>query len=126
MIVVDASAIADLVLDAEQEHPHHLLEGNELHAPELIDFELALVLRGWLASGRIDSSAAAAALARWQRLRVTRQSFAELIGPILDLRHNFSAYDASYIVLARALHAPLLTADPRLAAAAKDVEVILV
>ncbi len=45
-----------------------------------------------------------------------------------ELRHNFSAYDAAYVVLAKQLRAPLLTTDGRLgrAAAALGVEVQLV
>jgi predicted nucleic acid-binding protein len=45
-----------------------------------------------------------------------------------ELRHNFSAYDAAYVVLARQFRAPLLTTDKRLAQAATafGVEVQLV
>lgn len=45
---------------------------------------------------------------------------------VLDLRDNFTVYDAAYIVLAQALGAPLVTADAKLAAAATlgvDVQV---
>jgi predicted nucleic acid-binding protein len=37
---------------------------------------------------------------------------------IWDLRNNLTAYDASYVALAEALDAPLLTRDRRLAGAA--------
>ena len=40
-----------------------------------------------------------------------------LLGRVWALRHNVSAYDASYVALADALDCPLLTADARLAGA---------
>lgn len=45
-----------------------------------------------------------------------------------ELRHNFSAYDAAYVVVAKQFQAPLLTTDGRLgrAATAAGVEVQLV
>ena len=39
------------------------------------------------------------------------------------LRHNVSAYDAAYVVLARRFDVPLLTTDGRLARAAGDLQV---
>ena len=46
---------------------------------------------------------------------------------VLELRENFTAYDAAYIVLAQALEAPLVTADAKLAEARRlgvDVRVL--
>jgi predicted nucleic acid-binding protein len=40
---------------------------------------------------------------------------------ILDLRPNFSAYDATYVALAERLAAGLLTADERLARAVRTL-----
>jgi predicted nucleic acid-binding protein len=46
---------------------------------------------------------------------------------IWALRHNFTSYDASYVALAEALDAPLITCDAPLArAAAKFVDVEIV
>lgn len=42
----------------------------------------------------------------------------------LALEHGLSAYDASYLALARALDAPLVTADRRLAQAAAASELL--
>jgi len=41
------------------------------------------------------------------------------VGHTLGLRHNFTAYDATYVALAEALGATLLTADLRLARAVR-------
>ena len=43
---------------------------------------------------------------------------------VFALRHNVSAYDAFYVVLARALRCQLLTFETRLAAAAPDCAVL--
>ena len=41
-----------------------------------------------------------------------------LLPRVWDLRHNLTAYDATYVALAEALDAPLVTRDRRLACAA--------
>ncbi len=52
-------------------------------------------------------------------LQMTKYPHVNLIKPIWALRHNFSVYDAAYVVLADVLGAQFLTLDRRLAAAVR-------
>jgi predicted nucleic acid-binding protein len=60
-------------------------------------------------------------------LRIERYALATMMRSVLDLKDNFTVYDAAYIVLAQALDAPLVTADTKLVGARTlgiDVQII--
>jgi predicted nucleic acid-binding protein len=57
-------------------------------------------------------------------LRVTRYPHLVLLPRIWQLRHNFSAYDAAYVVLAEKLRATLVTRDVRLASVTGHVALV--
>ena len=128
MIVADASALFNLLtVPRPAELLSAAIEDDEVHAPALIDFEVGSAIRGHLAGGYLDESEAFAALARLQRLTIHRYGGAALLTAVLGLRHNFTAYDAVYIVLSQILDAPLVTADAKLLEARRlgvDVRVI--
>ena len=65
-------------------------------------------------SGRLDEARAAEALADLHALPLERHPAQPLLGRIWELRHNLSAYDATYVALAEALDAVLITSDQRL------------
>ena len=120
MIVVDASAVLDLLLrtPAAASIAQRLFEpGQTLHAPHLIDVEAAQVIRRYAANGEIGGERAREVLADLADLPLRRYPHDLLLPRIWELRGNLTASDAAYIALAEALDAPLLTRDQRLAAA---------
>src|SRR5271168_2369372 len=121
MIVVDASAMLEALLrtPAAEAVEKWLFDPRQtLHAPHLLDIEVAQVIRRYSAKGEIDSERGRAALADLADLPLHRYPHDFLLPRIWDLRNNLTAYDAAYVALAEALEAPLLTRDRRLAAAA--------
>jgi predicted nucleic acid-binding protein len=121
VIVLDASAAVDWLLQtaAAQRIESRIFSRNQsLHAPELLDLEVAQVLRRLVREGTLPTSRAAAAIQDLLDLRITRYPHSLLLPRIWQLRHNLSAYDAAYVVLAEKLGATLLTRDARLASAA--------
>ena len=135
MLVVDASAIAELLLGrlAARHVEQHLVDhGFDLHAPHLLDVEVLSALRRLVASTEAAPARADAALADFIDLPIERYPHDVLVPRVWELRENFSSYDATYVALAEALveeRVPLLTADARLARAAEEhtgVPVLLV
>jgi predicted nucleic acid-binding protein len=121
VIVVDASAILEVLLrTAASAAVRERLFGPEqtLHAPHLIDIEVAQVLRRYAASGRIELGRCRDALDDLFDFPLERYPHDVLVTRVWELRHNLTAYDAVYVALAEALDAPLLTRDRRLAVAA--------
>jgi predicted nucleic acid-binding protein len=121
VIVVDASALLEALLrtptagavEMRLFRPHETL-----HAPHLIDVEVAQVVRRYAANGDIDGERGRAALTDLADLPLRRYAHDFLLTRVWDLRNNLTAYDAVYVALAEALDAPLLTRDRRLATAA--------
>ena len=121
MIVVDASALLEALLRtpaAGAVETRLFAAGETLHAPHLLDVEVAQVVRRYAAAGAIDRERGRAALADLVDFPLRRYPHDFLLPRVWDLRDNLTAYDAVYVALAEALDAPLLTRDRRLAAAA--------
>lgn len=115
MIVIDASAALSGLLTAGR--ARELLVDEQLHAPHLIDSEVAQMLRRQVAAHLIPAAAGGRALAAWQGMGLIRYGIHGLLGRIWALRDNLSAYDAGYVALAEALECPLVTADARMSRA---------
>lgn len=127
MIVVDASAVLELLLRMRSAEPlaERLFDPEvSLQAPHLLDLEVAQVIRRYWLAGSIDGDRAGEALADFQDLRIHRHPHESLLSRVWELRHNLTAYDAVYVALAEALGAPLLTRDARLASAPGHVAVV--
>ncbi len=121
MIVVDASALLEVLLrtPAAPALDKRLFAPRQtLHAPHLLDVEVAQVLRRYTIGGEIDAERGRMALADLAALRLRRYPHDVLLPRVWEFRNNLTAYDGVYVALAEALDAPLITRDRRLAAAA--------
>lgn len=121
MIVVDASALLEVLLRtaaAGTVEQRLFAPGQTLHAPHLLDVEIAHVIRRYAANGDIDGERGRLALSDLADLSLRRYPHDMLLPRIWELRSNLTAYDAAYVALAEALDAPLFTRDRRLASAA--------
>lgn len=120
MIVLDASALVELLLGTE---PGRAVAARiadprlGLHAPHLADVEVTQALRRYVCEGVLEPAAAVSALADLRALDLERHGHEPLLDRVWALRENVTAYDAVYVALAEALEAPLVTCDARLARA---------
>ncbi len=118
MIVVDASAVLEVLLQtaaAGAVSNRIFASGETLHAPHLLDVEVAQVLRRYARSGALSPQRGEEALEDLADLPLNRYPHDVLLPRIWELRHNVTAYDAAYIALAEALSATLVTRDRALA-----------
>ena len=116
--MLDASAAIDWLLQtpAGMRVEKRIYTNNEsLHAPHLLDLEVAQVLRRLVIQKTVPVRRAEEAIHDLEDLRISRYSHFVLLPRIWQLRDNFSAYDATYIALAEQLSATLMTRDGRLA-----------
>ncbi len=112
MIVVDASAALAALLNAGP--ARQALSEQQLHAPHLIDVEVASGLRRLVSAGRLDAELGWRMSDGWRRLGVSRHPVVTLLGRMWELRENLTAYDAAYVALAERMGCGLTTADGRL------------
>lgn len=120
-VVADASAIVEYLLGAARaEAIRAIIEDpdTDVHVPALCDVEVASGLRRLLLTRRMDIARATEAVEDYLDLPLVRHGHESVMASILALRANFTAYDATYAMLARRMGAPLLSADRRLLRAA--------
>jgi len=120
MIVLDASAVLEFLLGtALGRLVANRLQGGgiTLHAPHLLDLEVAHVLRRLNANRALAENRGRDGLKDLADMPIHRYPHAVLLPRVWQLRGSLSAYDASYVALAEVLEAPLLTCDRRLARA---------
>jgi predicted nucleic acid-binding protein len=120
VIVIDASVLVSALIDdgaARRRTYLRLADEDAICAPEIVDLEIANAWRRDLRLGRIDEERSRQALEDLAVLPLVRMPHKPLMDRIWELRHNLSAYDASYVALAEILGTTLLTADGRMARA---------
>lgn len=125
MIVTDASAVVDLLLRRPQAvagFTEALASDADqaFYAPEMVEPETLNALRGMARGRRISEDRATQAVRDLSTLRLVRLGHEPLRPRVWALRHELSAYDASYLALAESLReAVLVTADRGLATRAR-------
>lgn len=82
--------------------------------PHLIDVEVVSAIRRMALAQRLDKHRIQEYLEDLALLPAERYSHTPLLGRIWELRHNFTAYDATYIALAEATNSVLFTCDGKL------------
>jgi predicted nucleic acid-binding protein len=128
VIVLDASAAIDWLLQtvAGQRIEKRIYSRHEsLHAPHLLDLEIAQVLRRLVREGAVTAQRADQAIDDLLDLRITRYPACLFLPRIWQFRHTLSAYDAAYVVLAEKLGATLVTRDSRLASSGEAASIEL-
>jgi predicted nucleic acid-binding protein len=117
LIVVDASAVLELVLRTEKGkkvEARALVSEESLHAPHLIDVEVTQALRRLVQLKEIKAERAKQALDDHAALHIKRADHEDMLERLWELRESVTAYDATYVALAEALDAPLITCDSKL------------
>ncbi|MGH3975645.1 MAG: type II toxin-antitoxin system VapC family toxin [Pseudonocardiaceae bacterium] len=118
-VVVDASIVLRLLANRtiDEGLRQRLAAQRTVHAPHLIDAEVASAVRGLLLGGKIGLPRAAEMLADFAALRIIRHPMHPHLSRIIELRNNLAAYDACYVALSETLRMPLLTQDLKLSRA---------
>lgn len=116
--VVDASAIAALVFgEPDADDVARRIEGASLAAPMLMPFELANTCVRKIRTYPHERTALIEAYALWPRLGIALRQVDDIAVVLLAGERSLTAYDASYLWLARDLACDLVTLDRRLARA---------
>lgn len=114
MIVVDASVMVEALLVGGTAAVR--ISDAEIHAPHLLDAEVASAIRGRTLGGHVEVDLAEAALRVLVQLEMDRHGHAGLLARAWGLRADLSMYNALYVALAETLDAPLVTCDAAMAA----------
>ncbi|CAN5341056.1 type II toxin-antitoxin system ribonuclease VapC1 [soil metagenome] len=119
MIVLDASAVIDLLLNrspaARSIAERVAAESPALAAPHLLDAEVGQVLRRFVLASQISARRAVTALDDFAFLPITRYPHTPLLKRAFALRAHATFYDALYLSLSEGLDAAFITCDKRLA-----------
>ena len=117
MIVLDASIVVELLINGDLGATirEHLAACDDSYiVPHLIDVEVLSAIRRISTGQRIDAHRTGQFLEALAALPAERYSHTPLVDRIWELRHNFTACDATYIALAEATGAVLYTCDEKL------------
>lgn len=116
-VVCDASALIAVLLDSgpDGRWATDAVTGASLAAPSLLPYEAANIIRRHELAGLASSDQAVQAHADLLALAIEYWPYEVLAPRAWELRSNLTIYDASYVALAEALGATLVTLDRRIA-----------
>ncbi|QNK82858.1 type II toxin-antitoxin system VapC family toxin [Nakamurella sp. PAMC28650] len=116
-VVVDASAMVDLLLDNELGSAVRLrLAGHALHAPAHLDAEVLSALGRLHRAGDLEAEAVESKLRDLVAAPIQRHGVGELVIGAWSRRHQLRLVDALYVQLAIVRDLRLVTTDRRLRA----------
>jgi predicted nucleic acid-binding protein len=119
-MIVDASAVIEWLLQTPtgiKIEKRIFSRRVPLHAPHLLDVEVAQVLRRYVREKTIPAQRGQEALEDLADLSLHRYPHDFLMPRVWELRATLTAYDAVYVALAELLDAPLVTCDSKIASA---------
>jgi predicted nucleic acid-binding protein len=117
-VVIDSSALVELVIKSERASAVAQAVGaTDMVAPDVVNPEVLAALRRLERTGELTTQRAVQALDDLMDAPVRRFSTLPLLAEAWTLRANVTAADALYVVLARLLRCPLVTADRKLSRA---------
>jgi predicted nucleic acid-binding protein len=129
MAVMDASIVVEILLRTSvglNAYDRAATESAGMHAPHLLDIEVAHALRRLAQAHQVSQQDAGLAMDALPQLQLERHAHLLLLPRIWELRDSLSAYDASYVALAEILDTPLLTCDAKLSRAhGHNAEIVL-
>jgi predicted nucleic acid-binding protein len=119
--VIDSSVLCGALLG--EDAAVDAMRGSDddaMHCPALVELETLNALRSMERGGRIERRHAQQAVTALGEMRMVLYPHGPLRDRIWSLRHNLTAYDASYLALAELLDdSVLITSDTGLAQAAR-------
>jgi predicted nucleic acid-binding protein len=114
-VVIDSSALVDLVAQTGRAPAVAQAVGaTDMVAPDVVNPEVLSALLRLERTGALTGQRAVQAVEDLMDAPVRRLSTLPLLAEAWSLRANVSAADACYVVLARILRCPLVTADRKL------------
>ena len=117
-VVIDASALFELVIQSDRAPAVVQAVGaTDMVAPDVVNPEVLSILRRLERTGSLPAREAVQAVDDLMDAPVRRFSTLPLLAEAWMLPANVSAADACYVVLARILRCPLVTADRKLSRA---------
>ena len=119
-LVIDASIVAATLFEEDgKDEAAALLHGRTLHAPHLLDYEIANVGLKKKRREKVAGAALDSVFEAYAQLPIERHAVDAAEIAAVASRYDLTAYDAAYLCVAEVLMAPLATLDAKLAAAAR-------